>query len=95
VTRYTSTHKLLGSIDLEIDWEDSGFEDMGPADWDWGELRAFDGGKEIDLGRLGEILDAAYERDKAGALGFRDEMMRQLEGARDAALEARAEVSHA
>ena len=95
MTRYTSTHKLLGSIDLEIDWEDSGFEDMGPADWDWGELRAFDGGKEIDLGRLGEILDAGYERDKAGALGFRDEMMAQLQGDTDAALEARAEVSHA
>lgn len=31
MTRYTS-HKLLGSIELEIDWEDAGFEDMGPAD---------------------------------------------------------------
>lgn len=85
MTRYTSTHKLLGSIELEIDWEDAGHEGMGPADWDWGDIRAFEGGKEIELGRLGEILDAAYERDKAGALGFRDEMIEQLNGAREEA----------
>lgn len=83
MVRYTSTHKLLGAVELEIDWEDAGYEDMGPEDWDWGELRAFEGDRQIDLGRLGEILDAGYDRDKAGALGFRDEMIAQLNGARE------------
>ena len=94
--RYTSCHRLLPGVTIEIDWHD--YLDCGdPRDWDWGDVRAFVHGREVPMGGTGldDILQGGWERDGRGAFGFHDEMMRQLEGARDAALEARAEVSHA
>jgi hypothetical protein len=90
---FTSRHELLSEVVVEIDWENP-CDSRDPLDWVWGEIRAYVCGEQVELSGtgLGALLDAYHEREGDGALGFRDEMVRQLEDARTIRLEERAEA---